>query len=50
WQTVYNKELKSLKDMGVYCLIPREEVPTRYRIHCGYPVFALKHNEKGEVV
>ncbi|KAG5725581.1 Copia protein [Termitomyces sp. T112] len=50
WRTAYDEELKSLKDMGVYCLIPREEVPAGHKIHCGHPVFTLKRNEKGEVV
>lgn len=41
WKAAYVDELKSLKDMGVYRLVPREEVPSGYRIHCGRPVFAL---------
>lgn len=50
WRAAYDDELKSLKDMGGYCLIPREEVPAGHRIHRGCPVFTLKRNEKGEIV
>lgn len=50
WKLAYKDELKFLKDMGVYRLIPRHEVPTGHRIHRGRPVFALKRNEKGDIV
>ncbi|KAG5731566.1 hypothetical protein E4T56_gene5461 [Termitomyces sp. T112] len=50
WRAAYNDELKSLKEMGVYCLIPRTEVPTGHRVHLGRPVFALKRDEKGNIV
>jgi hypothetical protein len=32
WEAGYRDELKSLKDMGVYKLIPRSEVPPEKQI------------------
>lgn len=35
WKLAYKDELKSLKEMGVYRLIPRDKVPPGHRIHRG---------------
>jgi hypothetical protein len=50
WATGYRDELQSLKDMGVYKLIPRSEVPPGKRIRKGKPVFHIKRDEDGKAV
>ncbi|TFY55680.1 hypothetical protein EVJ58_g8092 [Rhodofomes roseus] len=50
WSASLSDELKSIKDLGVYKLIPRSQVPAGRRILKGKPVFRLKRNEKGEPV
>ena len=39
WEEGYRDELKSLKDIGVYKLIPRSDVPQGHKIRKGMPVF-----------
>ena len=50
WEAGYRDELNSLKDMGVYKLIPQDQVPTGRKVHRGRPVFKLKRDENGKVV
>jgi hypothetical protein len=49
WHTSFQEELNSLKDMGVYELIPRSSVPAGSRIHRGKPVFHVKCDANGLV-
>jgi len=42
WRNGYLDELKSLKDMGVYKLVPRSSVPAGAKIRKGRPVFTRK--------
>ena len=42
WTLSIQDELKSLKEMGVYCLIPRSDIPTSRKILCGKWVLLLK--------
>ena len=39
WEEGYRDELESLKDMGVYKLVPRCDVPQGLKIHKGQPAF-----------
>ena len=50
WEEGYRDELKSLKDMDVYTLIPRNLVPPGHRIRKGRPVFHVKRDESGTSV
>ena len=50
WEEGYHNELKSLKDMGVYKLIPRTDIPQGHKVRKGMPVFRIKHNETGKVI
>jgi hypothetical protein len=50
WREGYLEELKLLKDMGVYKLIPRDDVPQGKRIRKGKPVFHIKRDETGKAV
>ncbi|TFY52252.1 hypothetical protein EVJ58_g10120 [Rhodofomes roseus] len=50
WTASLQDEFKSIKDLGVYKLVPRSSVPAGRRILKGKPVFRLKRNEKGEPV
>lgn len=45
WEEGYRDELKSLKDMDIYKLIPRCDVPQGTKIHKGRPVFRIKRDE-----
>lgn len=45
WESRYKDELKSLKEMGVYKLIPRSQVPQGYKVRKGQPVFKIKCDE-----
>jgi Reverse transcriptase (RNA-dependent DNA polymerase) len=47
WRAAFNEELNSLRDLGVYKLIPRSNVPKGRRIMRGRPVFKLKRDENG---
>jgi hypothetical protein len=50
WEAGYKDELKSLKDMEVYKLIPRSKVPQGKHIQKGKPVFHIKWDEMGQAV
>jgi hypothetical protein len=50
WKKGYLDELKSLKEMGVYKLVPRSSVPAGTKIRKGRPVFTRKRDENGNVV
>ena len=50
WEEGYHDELKSLKDMGVYKLIPRTDVPQGHKVRKGMPVFRIKHNKTGTAI
>lgn len=50
WEEGYREELKSLKDMDIYKLIPRSNVPATHKIQKGRPVFKAKHDETGAIV
>ena len=41
WTEAYHNELKSLKEMGVYKLIPRSEVPHSHKVRKGQLVFKI---------
>ncbi|KDQ05966.1 hypothetical protein BOTBODRAFT_49620 [Botryobasidium botryosum FD-172 SS1] len=47
WQAAYNDEFKSIKDMEVYELIPRSEVPKGRRVMWGRSTFIVKYDEDG---
>jgi hypothetical protein len=49
WWISYQDELNSLKEMGVYVLVPRSEVPAGQKIHKGKPVFHVKRDATGTV-
>lgn len=50
WEAGYRNELTSLKEMGVYKLVSRPDVPQGKKIHKGKPVFEIKHDEIGKAV
>jgi hypothetical protein len=50
WEAGYKDELKSLKDMEVYKLIPQSEVPQGKHIQKGKPVFHIKRDKMGRAV
>jgi hypothetical protein len=50
WEARYRDELKSLKEMGVYKLIPRSDVPPGKCVRKGKPVFHIKWDEEGKAV
>ena len=50
WEEGYRDELKSLKDMGVYKLIPRTDVPQGQKVRKGMPVFRIKCDETGKAI
>ena len=50
WEEGYRDELKSLKDMGVYKLIPRCNIPQGSKIRKGRPVSRIKRDENGKAV
>ena len=49
WEQSYCEELTLLKEMGVWRLVPREEVPWGHRVLKGCPVFTIKHNKNGKI-
>jgi hypothetical protein len=49
WKAAFEDEIKSLKDMGVYVLIPRSEVPEGTKIRRCKPVLKNKLDEKGNL-
>ena len=50
WEVGYRDELKSLKDMGVYKLIPRSSVPQGHKVRKGMPIFRIKCDENGKAI
>lgn len=50
WEEGYKEELQSLKDMGVYRLIPRSEIPNGHKVRKGRPIFKVKRDEHGNAV
>ena len=50
WEMGYKEELQSLKDMGVYRLIHRSQIPAGAKIRKGRPVFRLKRDADGKPV
>ena len=50
WEEGYRDELKSLKDMGVYKLIPRTDVPQGHKVRKGMLVFQIKCDETGKAI
>ncbi|CAA7267819.1 unnamed protein product [Cyclocybe aegerita] len=49
WEAAYHDELKSLKDCGVYTLVPRQSVPTGTKVRKCRPIFKIKRNEDGQI-
>ncbi|KAJ3983246.1 hypothetical protein F5890DRAFT_1396737, partial [Lentinula detonsa] len=49
WRLAYEDELRSLKEMGVYKIVPRSEVPIGTKIRKGRPVFKIKKDENGKI-
>ncbi|KAJ3992525.1 hypothetical protein F5050DRAFT_1557798, partial [Lentinula boryana] len=49
WRLAYKDELRSLKEMGVYKIVPRSDVPTGTKIHKGRPVFKIKKDKNGKI-
>jgi hypothetical protein len=49
WRESFQEELASLKQMGVYELIPPSAVPSGHWIHRGKPVFHVKRDAEGQV-
>jgi transposase InsO family protein len=49
WRASFAEELASLKQMGVYQLVPLDSVPPGCRIHRGKPVFHVKRDANGLV-
>ena len=49
WKAAFEDEIKSLKDMGVYVLIPRSEVPEGTKIRRCKPVLKNKLDENGNL-
>src|SRR3954470_7853064 len=50
WCAALKEEFESIKQMGVYELVPRSAVPKGRTIMKGRPVFRKKRDELGEVV
>ena len=50
WKKGYLDELKSLKEMGVYKLVPQSSIPVGAKIQKGHPVFLWKQDENRNVV
>lgn len=49
WKASYQDEIDSLKEMGVWELVPRENVPADQKIFKGRPVFTIKRDEHGKI-
>lgn len=47
WTAAMRDEFQSLRDLGVYKLVPRTSVPTGRKIMTGRPVFKLKRDQVG---
>jgi hypothetical protein len=50
WEIGYREELQSLKDMGVYRLLHRSQIPAGAKVRKGRPVFRLKRDADGKPV
>ena len=50
WEAAYRDELKSLRDMGVYKLVPRAAMPAGQKVRTWHPVFKIKRDEHGNAV
>jgi hypothetical protein len=50
WKKGYDEELQSLKDMKVYTLVHRSDVPIGHKIRKGRPIFKIKRDEQGKAV
>jgi hypothetical protein len=50
WRLGYMDELNSLKEMGVYTLVPQSEVPHGDKIQKGHPIFKIKWDKNGVAV
>ena len=50
WHASLQEELKSIRDMGVYELVPRSAVPVGRKVLKGKPVYRLKRDENGTPV
>ena len=46
----YREELKSLKDMDVYNLVPCKQIPSGQQIRRGKPVFRIKYDEDSQPI
>ncbi|KAJ3570020.1 hypothetical protein NP233_g4673 [Leucocoprinus birnbaumii] len=49
WRASIQEELDSLKDRGVYILVPRSSVPNGRKVMTGKWVLVSKRDEKGEI-
>ncbi|KAJ3493647.1 hypothetical protein NLJ89_g10967 [Agrocybe chaxingu] len=49
WEAAYRNELKSLKDCGVYTLVPCESIPTGMKVRKCRPIFKIKRNEDRQI-
>jgi transposase InsO family protein len=45
WSTALEEEFRSIRDLGVYKLVPRSSVPAGRKLLQGKPVFKLKRDE-----
>lgn len=50
WRKAYQAELDSIKEHGVYELVPRESVPNGRKIIRSRPVFKIKRGSSGEIL
>ena len=47
WTRMLHEEFNSLKELGVYHLVPHSSVPAGHCIMCGQPIFKVKQDENG---
>ena len=50
WEEANWEEIKSLRDIEVYCLIPQSSVPPEQKIQKGRPIFKIKRDKHGKPV
>jgi hypothetical protein len=50
WTATLKEEFDSLRDLGVYRLVPRSSIPPGRKVMKGRPVFKLKHDQHGNPV
>ncbi|KAG1875762.1 hypothetical protein F4604DRAFT_1581541, partial [Suillus subluteus] len=48
WTSALQEEFSSLRDLGVYKLVPRSTVPPGHKVMRGRPVFKLKYDHNGD--